>query len=93
MTNIVYRTPTQEWIVVAQNNNLWIETFGNNPFYMICKYEKSYRINDFLDPELSNYHIYRTENNPEDCFKWLKEHDLISKDEMNYRLSECQDQN
>jgi hypothetical protein len=92
MANILYRSPTRDFIVVSQRNLLWLEVFNVDPFYMICKYDPSLKMP--FEGELKDYRVLLQKEKLEDCFKWLKRNNIISNDEMKEQIELlCQAQN
>ena len=88
----LYETPNKQYRISKQNDPLWLQVFGiagePSALYYISKYDKALADWNKRNPEakLADYIIIQSEKELEQCFRWLRRHNIISVDEMSYQI-------
>ena len=92
--NYLYETPNKIYRISQQSDALWTEIFsvaGKPPIcYNISCYDPVLAKWNREHPEarLADYVIVHSEEELENCFIWLKQHNIISRDEMEHWIRE-----
>jgi hypothetical protein len=74
-TNLIYETPNHEYVIEFQTDADWQALFGmNTGWYLI-------RRKEFDD-------LFHSEDTLEKALKWLRNRQIISKDEMLFKIGE-----
>jgi hypothetical protein len=75
---IIYKTPMGAYMVAST-----VSLFYDIPIYHVCKYDESLAKMKREGQMVSEYYVIGSYEHVKSCFKWLKDHNIISKDEYN----------
>ena len=80
---IIYKTPMGAYMVAST-----VSLFYDIPIYHVCKYDESLAKMKKDGKMVSEYYIINSYEKAKTCFDWLREKNLISKDEYNKLIDE-----
>ena len=81
---VIYKTPMGAYMIGSSASGLFDDTI----LYHVCKYDESLAKMKREGQMVSEYYVIGSYEHVKSCFKWLKDHNIISKDEYNSLVKE-----